>query len=218
MEEIVNSTPVMLVYPKATSKTQGILAVFQHENKVNHGYTSNSAHILWFAGIDLNGVLQWSQLLSGRTSVSSLAHPPGQSLREYFAEHKAFERHLAGMLALWWYQFSRFLPRPNGNFFNMLAKNSHESHQFFPNSGSLLTFGVFRFVFWHPPSDVASPLAPAAGWAPCLRLLAAPYIPSIPTKGPASNFPPLKIGLYKYQLYNRGVFLGKSSQTLLCWF
>ena len=118
MEEIVNSTPVMLVYPKATSKNQVILVVFQHENKVNHGYTSNSAHIVWFAGIDLNGVLQWSQLLSGRTSVSSLAHPPGQSLREYFAEHKVFELHLAGMLALWWYQFSRFLSRPNGNFFN----------------------------------------------------------------------------------------------------
>ena len=36
-EEIVISTAVMLVYPKATSKTQGILAVFQHENMLNHG-------------------------------------------------------------------------------------------------------------------------------------------------------------------------------------
>lgn len=42
------------------------------------------------ATLHLNGVLQWSQLLSGRTRVSSLAHPPGQSLREYFAERLNF--------------------------------------------------------------------------------------------------------------------------------
>lgn len=149
MEEIVNSTPVMLVYPKATSKTQGILVVFQHENKVNHGYTSNSAHILWFAGIDLNGVLQWSQLLSGRTSVSSLAHSSEQSLREYFAERLNFiwdaSIVMVSILTVPFKAEWQFLEcKKDPTVYILWLKNSHESHPFVANSGSFLTSGVFR--------------------------------------------------------------------------
>lgn len=40
-----------------------------------------------------------------------------------------------------------------------------------------------------------------------------------PYEGASQEFSTTKnLVIYNYQLYNRGVFWGKSSQTLLCWF
>lgn len=189
MEEIVNSTPVMLVYPKATSKTLGILVVFQHENKGKPWL-----HFIWM--VSCNGPSYF---------------PEGQVYLAWLTRQgKAFANILQiawtsfGMLALRWYQFSWFLSRPNGNFFNarkILQIRWLKIHMNLINllqsSGSLLTSGVFRYFFCilQNPKIRKPSSNPkwrcftfgSCGWMSSLSSAPGSFIPSIPTKEPASN-------------------------------